>query len=125
VRSSAKPTEPTPTIDSITTTITTTSLIEETPSGATTPNVESSTEVKSAPIDSLSPPAPPATSANRLDLLQLGVDRRMILNRKRQLKMMRVWLQVSEIPFLSFDVSRTVADEKREEESEETVETSV
>ncbi|GAA5875310.1 hypothetical protein JCM16303_000579 [Sporobolomyces ruberrimus] len=111
VRSSAKPTEPTPTIDSITTTITTTSLIEETPSGATTPNVESSTEVKSAPIDSLSPPAPPATSANRLDLLQLGVDRRMILNRKRQLKMMRVWLQ-----------GRW---KKREEESEETVETSV
>ena len=32
---------------------------------------------------------------SKLDLLQLGVDRRMILNRKRQLKMMRVWLQVS------------------------------
>ncbi|GAA5849143.1 hypothetical protein JCM3766R1_006361 [Sporobolomyces carnicolor] len=30
---------------------------------------------------------------SKLDLLQLGVDRRMILNRKRQLKMMRVWLQ--------------------------------
>lgn len=29
----------------------------------------------------------------RLDLLQLGVDRRLILNRKRQIKMFRVWMQ--------------------------------
>lgn len=29
----------------------------------------------------------------RLDLLQLGVDRRLLLNRKRQLKMFRVWMQ--------------------------------
>ncbi|GAA6012420.1 hypothetical protein JCM11491_004327 [Sporobolomyces phaffii] len=35
----------------------------------------------------------PLVPESRLDLLQLGVDRRMILNRKRQLKMMRVWLQ--------------------------------
>ena len=29
----------------------------------------------------------------RLDLLQLGVDRRLLLNRKRQIKMFRVWMQ--------------------------------
>lgn len=32
-------------------------------------------------------------SPYRLELLQLGVDRRLLLNRKTQQKMFRVWLQ--------------------------------
>lgn len=35
------------------------------------------------------------TSPHRFELLRLGVDRRLLLNRKKQLKMYRVWQQVS------------------------------
>ncbi|GAA5859290.1 hypothetical protein JCM1840_003836 [Sporobolomyces johnsonii] len=79
---------------------TTTSLVEL-PSGEISTEVStsheaispSSTTTSSAPSEPLiSIPTTPLTPYN-LDLLQLGVDRRLLLNRKRQLKMMRIWLQ--------------------------------
>ncbi|GAA5968231.1 hypothetical protein JCM11641_003779 [Rhodosporidiobolus odoratus] len=81
-------------------TLTTTTVSIESPSGAVTTSSSSTT--------STSPPSPESAAAPsasdkvklgetltsyRLDLLQLGIDRRLLLNRKRQLKMMRVWLQ--------------------------------
>jgi tRNAThr (cytosine32-N3)-methyltransferase len=36
----------------------------------------------------------PLISPYRFELLQLGVDRRLLLNRKKMLRMYRVWLQV-------------------------------
>ncbi|GAA5953529.1 hypothetical protein JCM21900_006192 [Sporobolomyces salmonicolor] len=79
----------------------TTSLVEL-PSGEISTEVSISHEAvlssSTAPSESesskptLSIPATPLTPYN-LDLLQLGVDRRLLLNRKRQLKMMRIWLQ--------------------------------
>ena len=91
-------------VDSVTTTTTTTSVLadenETTTEGETTTPVEE----KVATTTSGTIPVTTATRViareSKLDLLQLGVDRRMILNRKRQLKMMRVWLQVRVFLFL-------------------------
>jgi tRNAThr (cytosine32-N3)-methyltransferase len=87
-----------PSVASVTTKTTTTSVVED---GTETPVAEpeapttTATEVESdqEPI-AVESVAGPIVPGRKLDLLQLGVDRRMILNRKRQLKMMRVWLQV-------------------------------
>lgn len=71
------------------------------------PSSESDSEVESAPspysattADSTTAesasttPAPVFDERFRFELLHLGVDRRLLLNRKKQLKMYRVWLQV-------------------------------
>lgn len=59
---------------------------------STAPTIPSSTTTTLttavAGVD-LTPPTP-----FRFELLNLGVDRRLLLNRKKQLKMYRIWLQV-------------------------------
>ncbi|BGP13872.1 hypothetical protein JCM10213_002510 [Rhodosporidiobolus nylandii] len=102
--SSATPASSTETTTEPPSTTTTTHAFLETPSGT----LEETSVPSTLPSREASP-APPASAAAisaaekaskgetlteyRLDLLQLGVDRRLLLNRKRQLKMMRVWLQ--------------------------------
>ena len=49
-----------------------------------TPSLEQRTSVSAAAVD----------ERFRFELLHLGIDRRLLLNRKKQLKMYRVWLQV-------------------------------
>ncbi|BGO89596.1 hypothetical protein NBRC10512_001553 [Rhodotorula toruloides] len=69
--------------------LTTTTLTEDA-SGAI------STSTTSAALPSTSPTSSrtgESLTPYRFDLLQLGVDRRLLLNRKRQLKMFRVWMQ--------------------------------
>lgn len=70
------------------------------------PNLDS-LSLDSPPISTLTSPTVPAISPTSIlpdavilrecpfELLQLGVDRRLLLNRKLQLKMYRVWVQVS------------------------------
>lgn len=89
------------------TTETTTTTVEELPSGelvSTTSLGGGDTPLTpSTPTSRAATPAPsPASLAVdrgetltpvRFELLQLGVDRRLLLNRKRQIKMFRVWMQ--------------------------------
>ncbi|BGP37942.1 hypothetical protein JCM10449v2_001869 [Rhodotorula kratochvilovae] len=82
-----------------TATETTTTTLEELPSG----EVVTSTSLAppSAPASRPSTPSPASLAVQRgetltpyrFELLKLGVDRRLLLNRKRQLKMFRVWMQ--------------------------------
>ncbi|GAA5996596.1 hypothetical protein JCM5350_006756 [Sporobolomyces pararoseus] len=84
-------------VDSVTTTTTTTSVLADENETSTEGETTTPVEEKVATTTSGTIPVTTATRViareSKLDLLQLGVDRRMILNRKRQLKMMRVWLQ--------------------------------
>ncbi|KWU46563.1 methyltransferase, partial [Rhodotorula sp. JG-1b] len=77
----------------------TTTIVTETESGelstSTAPSLSSALANLSVAPSAV---ASPSTSREtltpfRLDLLQLGVDRRLLLNRKRQIKMFRVWMQ--------------------------------
>jgi len=112
VRQRSSPVEDLPSIDNLTITKTTTTTLD-TPVNSPLP--ASSTEIDdfastttASSSSATSPEASPAALSidplvpeSQLDLLQLGVDRRLILNRKRQLKMMRVWLQVCTLSFHS------------------------
>jgi tRNAThr (cytosine32-N3)-methyltransferase len=62
--------------------------------GSTTTTAPTTTPLSLDTLSLADSPAP----APRFELLQLGVDRRLLLNRKLQLKMYRIWLQVSSIP---------------------------
>ncbi|POY76611.1 hypothetical protein BMF94_0201 [Rhodotorula taiwanensis] len=99
----------TTTFDSDTTTVVTESKSGEI-SSTTAPSLSSALgDLSIAPSAAASPatsrPATPIVQTRqphkegesltpyKLDLLQLGVDRRLLLNRKRQIKMFRVWMQ--------------------------------
>ncbi|GAA5894088.1 hypothetical protein JCM8208_002345 [Rhodotorula glutinis] len=69
-----------------------------------TPSRPTSSDAAPAPAPALAPtgaPSPASLAVQRgetltpirFELLKLGVDRRLLLNRKRQLKMFRVWMQ--------------------------------
>ncbi|GAA5848574.1 hypothetical protein JCM8547_004557 [Rhodosporidiobolus lusitaniae] len=100
---SATPPTTTTTDTTTTETTTTTTTFVETPSGSVEETTSSSLPVPSPSPSRPSSPSPSCATAKvkagenltpfTLDLIQLGVDRRLLLNRKRQLKMMRVWLQ--------------------------------
>jgi len=97
VRRSAQ-TDEIPSLDNLTITKTTTTTLD-TPVNSPLPASETSideptTERASNSTEPTAVSMNPLVPEGQLDLLQLGVDRRLILNRKRQLKMMRVWLQV-------------------------------
>ncbi|GAA5830321.1 hypothetical protein JCM11251_001306 [Rhodosporidiobolus azoricus] len=83
------------------TSTTTTTVVEDSSSSlpsSASPSRPSSPSLAPAPSSSASVVGAKVAAGEtltpfKLDLLQLGVDRRLLLNRKRQLKMMRVWLQ--------------------------------
>lgn len=112
VRQRSSPVEDLPSIDNLTITKTTTTTLDtpvNSPLPASSTEIDDFASTTTASSSSATPPeaSPAALSIDplvpesQLDLLQLGVDRRLILNRKRQLKMMRVWLQVCTLSFHS------------------------
>lgn len=112
VRQRSSPVEDLPSIDNLTITKTTTTTLDtpvNSPLPASSTEIDDFASTTTASSSSATPPeaSPAALSIDplvpesQLDLLQLGVDRRLILNRKRQLKMMRVWLQVCRLSFHS------------------------
>lgn len=79
----------TPDLASLTLDSTDASTTTTTPQTTTTPARPASSAVAAEATALASPDNP-----YRFELLRLGVDRRLLLNRKKQLKMYRVWQQV-------------------------------